>query len=150
NLVAHELAVKIRGSDLHGVAASNDNPPTAFLPQQELGQPLDVLTIALDIRAFMRQHHRPIHRYGSLPALQRDRERLGRLGAILTIPKHSRNEIRIEWRSEFGMHLCQYISMWLGIDIGTGGSRALLVNERGTVVAGYTAVHEDMRMERPL
>jgi xylulokinase len=40
--------------------------------------------------------------------------------------------------------------MWLGIDIGTGGSRALLVDARGAVRAGYTAVHEDMRMERPL
>jgi xylulokinase len=40
--------------------------------------------------------------------------------------------------------------MWLGIDIGTGGSRALLVDARGVVRAGYTAVHEDMRMERPL
>ena len=40
--------------------------------------------------------------------------------------------------------------MWLGIDIGTGGSRALLVNDRGSVIAGYTAIHEDMRMERPL
>jgi len=40
--------------------------------------------------------------------------------------------------------------MWLGIDIGTGGSRALLVDERGVVRAGYTAPHEDMRMERPL
>src|SRR6185369_14643710 len=40
--------------------------------------------------------------------------------------------------------------MWLGIDIGTGGSRALLVDERGAVRAGYTATHEDMRMERPL
>ena len=41
-------------------------------------------------------------------------------------------------------------SMWLGIDIGTGGSRALLVDERGAVRAGFTAPHEDMRMERPL
>jgi xylulokinase len=40
--------------------------------------------------------------------------------------------------------------MWLGIDIGTGGSRALLVDERGGVRAGFTAAHEDMRMERPL
>ncbi|MCX6622053.1 MAG: FGGY family carbohydrate kinase, partial [Acidobacteria bacterium] len=38
---------------------------------------------------------------------------------------------------------------WLGIDIGTGGSRALLVNEQGTVVAGFTAPHEDIRMEKP-
>ena len=39
---------------------------------------------------------------------------------------------------------------WLGIDIGTGGSRALLVDEKGLVKASYTALHEDMRMERPL
>jgi xylulokinase len=40
--------------------------------------------------------------------------------------------------------------MWLGIDIGTGGTRALLIDERGSVRAGYTAPHEDIRMERPL
>src|SRR5580658_8688561 len=40
--------------------------------------------------------------------------------------------------------------MWLGIDIGTGGSRALLVDAQGRVRAGYTAAHEEMRMERPL
>jgi len=40
--------------------------------------------------------------------------------------------------------------MWLGIDVGTGSSRALLVDARGAVRAGYTAAHEDMRMERPL
>ena len=39
---------------------------------------------------------------------------------------------------------------WLGIDIGTGGSRALLVNEGGKVAADFTAAHEEMRMERPL
>lgn len=39
---------------------------------------------------------------------------------------------------------------WLGIDIGTGGSRALLVNETGRIVAARTAAHEEMRMERPL
>ena len=38
---------------------------------------------------------------------------------------------------------------WLGIDIGTGGTRALLV-DRQEVAAGFTAPHEDMRMERPL
>jgi xylulokinase len=38
---------------------------------------------------------------------------------------------------------------WMGIDVGTGGTRALLVDERGRVVAGYTAPHEEMRMERP-
>jgi xylulokinase len=40
--------------------------------------------------------------------------------------------------------------MWLGIDIGTGGSRALLVDGNGRVLAGCTAAHEEMRMERPL
>jgi xylulokinase len=40
--------------------------------------------------------------------------------------------------------------MWLGIDVGTGGTRALLVDERGKIRAGHTAAHEDMRMERPL
>lgn len=39
---------------------------------------------------------------------------------------------------------------WLGIDIGTGGSRALLVDAQGKVKAGFTAPHEDMKMERPL
>ena len=40
--------------------------------------------------------------------------------------------------------------MWLGIDIGTGGSRALVVDERGVVRGSRTAAHEDMKMERPL
>ncbi len=39
---------------------------------------------------------------------------------------------------------------WLGIDIGTGGSRALLIDRRGEVKHAFTAPHEDMRMERPL
>ena len=39
---------------------------------------------------------------------------------------------------------------WLGLDIGTGGSRALLVDERGDVKHGFSAPHEEMRMERPL
>ena len=39
---------------------------------------------------------------------------------------------------------------WLGIDIGTGGSRALLLDDKGTVVHSYTAVHEEMRMELEL
>jgi xylulokinase len=41
------------------------------------------------------------------------------------------------------------MNMWLGIDIGTGGTRALLVDERGRVRAGSTAPHEDICMERP-
>ncbi len=40
--------------------------------------------------------------------------------------------------------------MWLGIDIGTGGSRALLVDRDGVVVAAHTVAHEDILMERPL
>ena len=39
---------------------------------------------------------------------------------------------------------------WLGIDIGTGGSRAILVDDKGQVKASFTAPHEEMRMERPL
>jgi len=40
--------------------------------------------------------------------------------------------------------------MWLGIDVGTGGTRALVVDERGTIRAGFTAPHEDIRMDRLL
>jgi len=40
--------------------------------------------------------------------------------------------------------------VWLGIDVGTGGTRALVVDERGKVRAGFTSPHEEMRMERPL
>ncbi len=40
--------------------------------------------------------------------------------------------------------------MWMGIDIGTGGSRALVVDAVGKILAGVTAAHEDMRMEKPL
>ena len=39
---------------------------------------------------------------------------------------------------------------WLGVDIGTGGSRALLVDAEGHVAAGVTAVHEDIQMAHPL
>ncbi len=39
---------------------------------------------------------------------------------------------------------------WLGIDIGTGGSRALLVREDGGVACGVTAAHEEMVMHRAL
>jgi xylulokinase len=42
------------------------------------------------------------------------------------------------------------MSYFLGLDIGTGGSRALLVNEQGRVRHAFTAPHEEMRMERPL
>ncbi len=39
---------------------------------------------------------------------------------------------------------------WMGLDTGTGGTRALLVDESGRVAAGFTAPHEEIRMERPL
>lgn len=40
--------------------------------------------------------------------------------------------------------------MYLGIDIGTGGTRALLIDRHGAVRAGCTSAHEDMTMARPL
>src|SRR4051794_8035896 len=39
---------------------------------------------------------------------------------------------------------------WLGIDTGTGGTRALLVDEQGRIEAACTTPHEDISMERPL
>jgi xylulokinase len=42
------------------------------------------------------------------------------------------------------------MSLFLGLDIGTGGSRALLVDDQGRVRQTFTAPHEEMRMERPL
>ncbi len=39
---------------------------------------------------------------------------------------------------------------WLGIDIGTGGTRALLLDSSGQIVAGCTEAHAEMRMEKPL
>ncbi|HTP87327.1 MAG TPA: xylulokinase [Bryobacteraceae bacterium] len=39
---------------------------------------------------------------------------------------------------------------WLGIDIGTGSSRALLVDEQGRVKHAISAAHEDFTMDRPL
>ncbi len=39
---------------------------------------------------------------------------------------------------------------WMGVDVGTGGTRALMIDARGKEVAAVTAPHEDMRMEQPL
>ncbi len=39
---------------------------------------------------------------------------------------------------------------WLGLDVGTGGTRALLVDARGKMKYGFTAPHEPIQMERPL
>src|SRR5260370_5108752 len=38
---------------------------------------------------------------------------------------------------------------WMGIDTGTGGTRALLVDRDGKLRTAFTAAHEEMRMERP-
>jgi len=40
--------------------------------------------------------------------------------------------------------------MWMGIDVGTGGTRALLVDQQGRVRASHTAAHDDMTMLKPL
>ncbi|MCX6606679.1 MAG: FGGY family carbohydrate kinase, partial [Acidobacteria bacterium] len=42
------------------------------------------------------------------------------------------------------------MTYWLGIDIGTGGSRALLVDAAGAVVPSPTIAHQDMAMAQPL
>jgi xylulokinase len=39
--------------------------------------------------------------------------------------------------------------MWLGLDIGTGGSRALIVDAAGRILAGVTVAHEEMTMLQP-
>ena len=39
---------------------------------------------------------------------------------------------------------------WMGIDVGTGGTRALLVDAGGVVKSAFTAPHEEMRMDQPL
>ncbi len=39
---------------------------------------------------------------------------------------------------------------WLGLDVGTGGSRALLVDAAGVVRYSFTAPHQEMRMLKPL
>ncbi|HEY7211431.1 MAG TPA: xylulokinase [Bryobacteraceae bacterium] len=39
---------------------------------------------------------------------------------------------------------------WLGLDIGTGGSRALLADAKGRVAFSYIAAHAEMHMPRPL
>jgi len=42
------------------------------------------------------------------------------------------------------------MSYCLGIDVGTGGTRALLVDQKGKLRHAVSSPHEDMRMERPL
>jgi xylulokinase len=42
------------------------------------------------------------------------------------------------------------VTCWLGIDTGTGGTRALLIDSAGKEIAAITAPHEEIRMEHPL
>src|ERR1035441_2519723 len=44
---------------------------------------------------------------------------------------------------------CYHGRMWLGVDVGTGGSRALLVDERGRGRAGDTALPQGMQKGDP-
>src|SRR5579862_3762916 len=55
------------------------------------------------------------------------------------------------WNGEpRGLYRCTMNPVfWLGVDIGTGGSRALLIDARGKEIAAVTAPHEEMRMEHP-
>lgn len=39
---------------------------------------------------------------------------------------------------------------WLGLDVGTGSSRAILVDANGRVAFSHVEAHEDMRMPKPL
>jgi xylulokinase len=39
---------------------------------------------------------------------------------------------------------------WLGLDTGTSGTRALLIDSAGKEIAAVTAPHQDIRMEHPL
>jgi xylulokinase len=39
---------------------------------------------------------------------------------------------------------------WLGVDVGTGGTRAVLIDACGRQAGGVTAPHEEMTMDRPL
>jgi xylulokinase len=41
-------------------------------------------------------------------------------------------------------------ALWMGIDVGTGGTRALLVDQQGRVRASHTVAHDEMTMHKPL
>ncbi len=45
---------------------------------------------------------------------------------------------------------CHSKMYWLGLDVGTGGSRAVLVDASGRVCYSFTAPHKEMCMLRPL
>ncbi len=44
----------------------------------------------------------------------------------------------------------EFAVYWLGLDVGTGSTRALLVDREGGVRAAFSAPHEEMHMARPL
>ncbi len=44
----------------------------------------------------------------------------------------------------------EFVVYWLGLDVGTGSTRALLVDRDGRVRAAFSAPHEEMQMARPL
>jgi xylulokinase len=41
------------------------------------------------------------------------------------------------------------VTLWLGIDVGTTGSRALLIDEHGQIAQVFTAEHEAIKIEHP-
>jgi len=60
-------------------------------------------------------------------------------------------QLRIVHRNHFHIPCyTHHLTYWLGIDIGTGGTRALLVDQAGAVRHAVTAPHEDMIMAQPL
>lgn len=44
----------------------------------------------------------------------------------------------------------EFAIYWLGLDVGTGSTRALLVDQEGRVRAAFSAPHQEMTMARPL
>jgi xylulokinase len=42
------------------------------------------------------------------------------------------------------------MTYWIGIDVGTGGTRVLLIDAQCKIAASFTAPHEDIHMDRPL
>ncbi len=107
--LAHELAVE-RARPLRRVhsakiacdarVARDRHVATAFLPQQELQEPLDIALIQGDVRALVGQHGCAIHGHRIVAASERNRERLPagfrNLGAVIPVPHRCRYELRVE------------------------------------------------------
>src|ERR1700683_1947033 len=49
-----------------------------------------------------------------------------------------------------GLYRDSMTKYWLGVDVGTGGSRAILLDSRGREAAAVSVAHEDMVMEQPM